>query len=790
MADSRDSRPQLDPADEAEDGFRTLVDALPDAILVHSQERIVFVNPRCVGLLGAEGPDQLLGRSIYEIIHPEFHAAVRDRTRDCYATGEASPPAENILISLDGSSIPIETTAMPIAWRGSPAIEVVIRDISRRKAAEKSLREYESVVEGLDDMIVVVDREFRIVAANRAFFNYRSMEREEAIGHLISEMIPKELFDMVVRMKLEECFAGNVVKFEMKNYYPKLGARDLFISHFPIESAGVVTGAACVLRDITERKRAEEALRTSAQKQRQIGEQLERERASLLEAEDVARMGSWEVMLPSLAVIWSQQTHRIFETDPSTFQPTRPRFCEFIHPDDREKVDAAFFGSLGNHLPCTVEYRIVMPDGRVKILEERWLVFRDEEGEPVRAAGTCRDITERRQEESERRALEQQLRQAQKMEAVGRLAGGIAHDFNNLLMVIRSYTEMLQDRLSAQDPLRKSTHEIINAADRAASLTRQMLAFSRKQILSPVVLDLNAVIAETVKMLRRMVGEHIEFRLIAVESLWMIEADSDQMVQVLMNLCVNARDAMPRGGTLTIATGNVSVEEGGLGGRSYVAPGDYVTLSVTDTGTGIEPAILESIFEPFFSTKELGKGTGLGLSTVFGVVKQSGGYVWVESEVGQGACFTILLPRTKDALTPHVSVKAEGLGRGTETLLVVEDEEALRESICEFLRSLGYTALAAGTGHEALSEARKHAGRIDLLLTDIVMPKMSGRELSQMLERLHPDLKTIYMSGYTDDAVFQHGLFETMPPFLQKPFSLSTLARKVRETLGQTKKVG
>jgi two-component system, cell cycle sensor histidine kinase and response regulator CckA len=575
-----------------------------------------------------------------------------------------------------------------------------------------------------------------------------------------------------------------VVKHELRIPYPKLGAKDLFVSYFPIESDDLVTGVACVLRDITERKRAEEALKISAQQQCQIAEQLEKERASLLEAQEVARMGSWEVVLPSLTVTWSQQTHRIFETDPSNFHPTRPTFCEFIHRDDLAKVDAAFFASFVKRSPCTVEYRIVMPDGRVKILEERWQVFHDEQREPVRAAGTCRDITERRQEESQRRALEQQLRHAQKMEAVGALAGGIAHDFNNILMVIRSYTEMLQDSLPVHDRLRRNTEQVMKAADRGASLTRQMLAFSRKQILAPVVLDLNVVIDETAKMLRRLIGEDIDLRVDGTESLWATEADADQIVQVLMNLCVNARDAMPHGGTLTITTGNVTVEEGSVGGQERVPPGDYVRLSVADTGIGISKEFHERIFEPFFTTKDIGKGTGLGLSTVYGIVKQSGGYVWLDSELGHGACFMIYLPRVEKTITPDLPAKMEARSRGAETIVVAEDEEALREPICDYLSSLGYTVLVAASGKEALSAASQYGGKIDLLITDLVMPKMSGRELAQMMGSLYADLKTIYMSGFTDDVVLRHGIHDPGTTFLQKPFSLGNLARTVRKTLG------
>ena len=280
------------------------------------------------------------------------------------------------------------------------------------------------------------------------------------------------------------------------------------------------------------------------------------------------------------------------------------------------------------------------------------------------------------------------------MEAVGRLAGGIAHDFNNLLMVIQSYTEMLQDSLPAHDPLRRNTQEIMKAADRAASLTRQMLAFSRKQILSPVVLDLNAVIDETAKMLKRLIGEDIDFRVSTAESLWAIEADSDQIVQILMNLCVNARDAMPQGGTLTIATGNVTVKEGGIGGQPYVSPGDYVWLSVTDTGVGISKEMQEQIFEPFFTTKEVGKGTGLGLSTVYGIVKQSGGYVWVDSELGQGACFTIYLPRVKAGdRSRHVRRRPKRGREEREPYWSPKMKKPCGRRFVTICSSLGYTVL-------------------------------------------------------------------------------------------------
>jgi two-component system cell cycle sensor histidine kinase/response regulator CckA len=451
--------------------------------------------------------------------------------------------------------------------------------------------------------------------------------------------------------------------------------------------------------------------------------------------------------------------------------------------DMHSRVDDELFTHTGAQ---TWEESVQSADGVQHDVIFHKATFEGLDGKLAGLVGAVVDITERKREEVKSHALEEQLRQAQKMEAVGRLAGGIAHDFNNILMVIQSYTEMLQDRLPTDDPLRKNTREIMRAAGRAASLTGQMLAFSRKQIISPIVLDPNAVIGETAKMLKRLIGEDIDFQ-VDSESFWTVKADPDQIAQILMNLCVNSRDAMPQGGTLTIATGNATVEDGGIEGQPYLPPGDYVRLSVTDTGTGICREVQEQVFDPFFTTKEVGKGTGLGLATVYGIVKQNGGFVWVDSELGEGACFTIYLPRVTGALVPEI-LKREARPRGTETLLVAEDEEALRGAMCEYLRDLGYSVFAASSGQEALS-AVKQQGHIDLLITDVVMPKMSGRELSQTLGNLRLDLKTIYMSGYTDDAILRHGIHEMGTCFLQKPFSLGTLARKVRDTLDRTEQV-
>jgi PAS domain S-box-containing protein len=389
----------------------------------------------------------------------------------------------------------------------------------------------------------------------------------------------------------------------------------------------------------------------------------------------------------------------------------------------------------------------------------------------------ARDVTEKKR-------LDQQLRQAQKMEAVGRLAGGIAHDFNNLLGVIIGYSEILQDGLSQNEPLSRKAAAIKRAGLRAASLTRQLLAFSRKQVLDLSVLNLNTVVTDTLKMLQRLISEDIETSVVLAPELGSIKADQGQIEQVIMNLALNARDAMPGGGKLTIATVNADVD--GLHSRhhSAVLPGSYVLLTVSDTGYGMSAETQSHIFEPFFTTKEMGKGTGLGLATVYGVVKQSGGYIWVDSESERGTTFEIYLPRVCEAAPMPNAVKGtQKTARGSETVLVVEDAQPLRELASELLKDNGYAVLEAANGADAIQLVERHQGLIDLLLTDVIMPGMGGRQLAERLMPRLPKMKVLYMSGYTDDAIVHHGILEPGIALIQKPFTAETLTRRVREVL-------
>jgi len=391
---------------------------------------------------------------------------------------------------------------------------------------------------------------------------------------------------------------------------------------------------------------------------------------------------------------------------------------------------------------------------------------------------------ERRKAEEALRKSEEQLRQSQKVEAIGRLAGGIAHDFNNLLTIINGYTELILARMPGEDRLTRDVNEIRKAGMRAASLTRQLLAFSRKQILEPKVLDLNAIVVDTEKMLRRLIGEDIELIISPAADLRRTKADPGQVEQVIMNLAVNSRDAMPQGGKLILETANVDLDDAYASRHVGVRPGAYVRLAMSDTGCGMDAETMAHIFEPFFTTKGPGKGTGLGLSTVYGIVKQSGGNVWAYSEPGHGTTFKIYLPQAEGEVDRvGRDGRRPGVPKGSETVLLVEDQKELRELVCQMLEMNGYTVVAASDGFEAIEICGKFEGPIQLMLSDVVMPQMGGRELAQRLTALRPDLKVLYMSGYTSDAIVHHGILDPDTAFLQKPFTPDGLAVKVREVL-------
>ena len=448
-----------------------------------------------------------------------------------------------------------------------------------------------------------------------------------------------------------------------------------------------------------------------------------------------------------------------------------------IHPEDREKVFKAADDARRTGVGTSLEYRMRHKDGSWRTLESRASTIM-KGGQVEKLVIVNRDVTERKH-------LEEQFRQSQKMEAVGRLSGGVAHDFNNLLGVIIGYGEIVQEGTAQESPLRTCIDEILKAGHRAAGLTRQLLAFSRQQVMDPRVLDLNVVVKDMEKMLKRLIGEDIQLKTALDSSLMRIKADQGQIEQVIMNLAVNARDAMRSGGELKLVTSNFHMDEEFV--RRYPYPvlvGDYVLFTVSDNGVGMDATTRARVFEPFFTTKEKGKGTGLGLSMVYGVVKQSGGYIEVHSEPGAGATFTIYLPKVEVAIDPQkqqVDLPASMLG--TETLLLVEDETSLRKLSRHLLELCGYVVLEAEDGAQALKISQEHHGTIDLLLTDVVMPGMSGRALADQLALRRPQTRVVYMSGYTGQTVGEHGVLAEGSFFLPKPFTREALARKIREAL-------
>jgi len=465
----------------------------------------------------------------------------------------------------------------------------------------------------------------------------------------------------------------------------------------------------------------------------------------------------------------------------------KPLWNFFVEEDTTRHVTMAkLAGDVSFH--DTFERTFRRKDGTTLpvLVEDRLL--RDKNGQIIGIRSTVEDITERRQTQEALRKSEEQLRQWQRVEAIGRLAGGVAHDFNNLLMTIKGCSELLLNAFDRRDPRREEVEEILKAGERATSLTRQLLAFGRRQVLQPQVLDLNSLVINMDKMLRRLIGEDIQLVTVLDQELWSVKVDPGMVEQVIMNLAVNSRDAMPNGGKLTIETANIIHDENYASRHISMKPGYYVMVAVSDNGCGMDKETQSHLFEPFFTTKEKGKGTGLGLSTVYGIIKQSGGNIWVYSEPSQGTTFKIYLPRVEKTATVYKpkasSPPAPG---GTETILLVEDEEAVRTMVSKILRNKGYTVLEAAHSEEAFEISERHEGPIHLMVTDVIMPQMSGPELAERLAPRLPEMKVLYMSGYPDNTIVQHGVLEPGTAFLQKPFTLNALESKVREVLDGTR---
>ncbi len=516
-------------------------------------------------------------------------------------------------------------------------------------------------------------------------------------------------------------------------------------------------------------------------------EQLRESERRLIAAQHMAKIGDFTWDVASGEVTWSEALYDLLRYDRSEEIDLSRVNTDIHHPDDRDRVvqwlnDCVASGS--NELTPN-EYRIIRKDGGVIHVRTVGVIERAE-GRSPRVFATLQDITERKRAEEERARLEEQFHGAQRLESIGRLAGGVAHDLNNLLTPIIGYSEMLLAGIAGSDTNRERVKEIVKASLRARDLVGQLLAFSRKQVLEFTPLDLNALLQGYIRLLRRTIREDIAIRLVPAGSLPPIRGDAGQLEQVVMNLAVNAQDAMPDGGVLTIETALAELDEGYAAEHKGVTPGSYVMLAVSDTGHGMDANILEHIFEPFFTTKGKNAGTGLGLATVYGIIKQHDGNIWAYSEPGRGATFKIYLPVSAEPSVPQAlaEVAPEGLA-GAETILLVEDNKQVRNLAQMVLEQKGYTVLSLESGKDALAQLERFDGPVHLLLTDVIMPEMNGRQLFEQVSARYPEVRVLYMSGYTDDVIAHHGVIDPNVHFIQKPFSLNSLAAKVREVLDQ-----
>jgi PAS domain S-box-containing protein len=629
----------------------------------------------------------------------------------------------------------------------------------REAGTAETVRRQALAMDSAADGISIIGENGQHVYVNAAFARMMGHERPESMLGVHWQKIyhagDVQLIQQQVRKSLEAegKWSGQI----------NLRRRDGTI--IPVEMAitSLANGVtACIGHDISARKEAEKARVDAETKYRMLVEQV----AAISYIAELGIQGQWHYVSPQIEAItgYSQDEWLASSRD----------WTRHIPAEDHGVILAAEAASVRGER-FQAEYRIVRKDGAVIWVSDTAVVVSGSYTHPV-MEGIIVDITERK-------LLENQLQQSRRMEAVGRLAGGIAHDFNNLLTIIKGYAELAQQRAGVQPDLRADVQQIENAAERASALIRQLLAFSRRQVLQPKVLDLNAIVLGLDKLLARLMGEHIEMVTRCGANVGHVKADPAQVEQVIMNLVVNARDAMPEGGRLTVETVNVDLDSTYARDHVTVKPGPYVMLAVSDNGIGMSPETVAHIFEPFYTTKGSGQGTGLGLSTVYGIVKQSGGYIWVYSEPGKGTTFKVYLPRVQELADPKQEVVIPGVNKGSETVLLVEDDGAVRELASMILSSNGYLVLPAQDALEAEHFSANHSGEIHLLLTDIMMPGTSGRELARRISARHPRARVLYMSGYTDNVLAQGGVLEEGVSFLQKPFTPAALSQKVRDVL-------
>jgi two-component system, cell cycle sensor histidine kinase and response regulator CckA len=642
------------------------------------------------------------------------------------------------------------------------------RDVTRQREAEQATQRLVAIVSSSADAIIGKTLDGVITSWNAAAENMFGYSAEEMIGASIFKLIPEHLHDQE-RELLERIRQGERVAFSETERRRKDGGQlYVALSVSPIRNAqGTVIGASSIKRDVTEARRAQQALAES------------QERLEL--ALRAARMGTWHWNLKNDVMTWDEGLNQLYGVGLTQQVSRLDQFLERVHEDDREQVRREIQRAVDETGAVNIEFRIVLPNGKIRWLSDKGRLVRDAAGAPLYLTGVCLDVTERR-------LMEERLRQAQRMDSVGQLAGGIAHEANNMMSVVLGCADYVLQRTDLPEQVRQDVDQIWRAAKRTAGITQQLLAFSRRQMLQPQVLDLNATVRELEPILNRALGETRAVRMHLSPSLGLVRADPGQLEQVLVNLTLNARDAMNEGGRLTIETMNVMLDPAYAATKPVetLEPGEYAALVVTDTGHGMDQATLARIFEPFFTTKPVGQGTGLGLSTVYGIVKQSGGFIWAYSEPGLGTTFKLYFPIIVADSAVEAPERIAPPGRPEEVVLVAEDEPMVRSIVARTLRGCGYAVLEAANGNEALALLEKENGRVNLIVADVVMPDMGGRDMAARIAQHWPQIPVLYTSGYTGLDVVRRGLLEEGSEFIQKPIEPETLARRVRELVDAT----
>lgn len=790
---------------EERDRAERYLDA-PQVILLalDLEQKVTLVNRYACSLLGFSAED-LVGRDWIETCLPP---RVQDKARRALRTAleEDHPVTESWILPKMGGERLIEWRSSALTDEGGRAIGTFNSgsDITERRQTELNLAkttadllerndrlerqavalteqasvltEQAALLDLAQDAIIVRDMNMRIVFWNRGAEEMYGWSAQEAVGKDKSQLLqsrfsgPNE--NIVHVLELKGRWEGELLLHKRDGTPVDVASRSTLQRGADGSPLRILT----IDNDITKRKQAKAELSDlAANLQRHVTALAQSEERTNYALES-ARMGVWELDLKFNRLSWSPTLAPLFGLEPDQAPVTVDAFLALIHPDDRLPVQAAIGQSISNGSDLETEFRVVWPDGTMRWIAGRARVFNDGARKAARLIGIGADI-------SDQKSLEAQLRQAQKMEAVGQLAGGVAHDFNNILTAILGYSEIVIATFGPQDRRRADMDEVIRAGRRAAELTRQLLAFSRKQILRPTAVDLNQMIDAMRKMLSRLIGEQVDLVTTLASDLNLVRADCGQLEQVLMNLVVNARDAMPSGGRLAIETANVELDAS-FPSDGPVRPGPYVMMAVSDSGTGMSEGTKQRLFEPFFTTKAIGKGTGLGLATVYGIIKQTGGHVWVHTEVSKGSSFKVYLPRISGE-NPAEKPRVIGnrIAAGTETLLVVEDEDAVRLLTCRILEEAGYRVFNAPNPQLAEAIFEQAGNRFDMLVTDIIMPGSSGPQLFAQLARQRPDLKVLFLSGYTNDMIERQGQLDPGIEFLQKPFTADALNRRVRDVL-------